>query len=432
MSIRSNLLLSSALVASALVAGMHLLSAGAAVAEPAYMGAGSCASSNCHGSVSPRKATNVLQNEYVTWQKHDLHSQAWLVLGNEDSRRIAAHLGIKDAQQEPMCLVCHSTYKPDARRSANFQLEDGVSCEACHGPAENYLGPHTATDATHAKNVELGMSDIVPVEARASMCIDCHTGAADRAVTHRLIGAGHPRLSFELDTYSMLEPKHWVVDDDYRERKGDYQPVQAWLVGQGVVADEMLAMLQSPERSRDGMWPELSLMYCYTCHHSLAEEQWKDRTYGGRPGELRLNTASLIILREALAALDEAGAVALRDGIEAMHNQFRDGIKPAVVQNVRATVKETSGRLSKRSFSEREMRTLLRRLSSFCAGTGALPYEVAEQVAMGMSSIQSALSADGSLFKREIDAVYAALKTPAEFRAADFTKSCGEFQARLR
>src|SRR6187402_1130810 len=60
----------------------------------AYEGVGSCASSQCHGSLSPRKMANVLQNEYSTWKKHDPHAKAWQTLLSADSKRIAHHLGV--------------------------------------------------------------------------------------------------------------------------------------------------------------------------------------------------------------------------------------------------------------------------------------------------------------------------------------------------
>ncbi len=46
-------------------------------------------------------------------------------------------------------------------------MSDGVACEACHGPAEKWLGPHTAADNTHEGNVALGMLDTKKLDVRA-------------------------------------------------------------------------------------------------------------------------------------------------------------------------------------------------------------------------------------------------------------------------
>jgi hypothetical protein len=416
------------LLAATLILGLHT----PGFAEgPAYMGTGSCSSSNCHGGVSPRKATNVLQNEYVTWQKHDLHAQAWLNLGNAESKRIAYHLGIKDAQKDPLCLSCHATYHPDARQGKNFQIEDGVGCESCHGPGEKYLGPHTANDATHAKNVENGMLDIVAPHQRAALCVTCHIGNDDKSVSHRLIGAGHPRLSFELDTFSMLEPKHWIVDDDYKSRKADYSPVKAWLIGQAEVADAMLDTSLSKTRSRDGQWPELTQFYCYSCHHSLAEDQWKNRDYGGRPGELRLNVSSLIILREALKATEPALSVALAAKMEDLHKRYRDATPVDAIRGIKSVLAQIRTAVDARDYDRGALDRLLKRVTVYGAATRGLQYEVAEQIAMAMSSIVSARSADGKLFKSEIDGVYSALATPDEFNADEFTAACDAFAKAL-
>ena len=42
-----------------------------------HLGVASCASSVCHGAPLERQSTTVLQNEYVTWSRHDHHSGAY-------------------------------------------------------------------------------------------------------------------------------------------------------------------------------------------------------------------------------------------------------------------------------------------------------------------------------------------------------------------
>jgi hypothetical protein len=74
---------------------------------------------------------------------------------------------------------------------------------------------------------------------------------------------------------------------------------------------------------------------------------------------------------------------------------------------------------------------LLKRVTVYGAATRGLQYEVAEQIAMAMSSIVSARSADGKLFKSEIDGVYSALATPDEFNADEFTAACDAFAKAL-
>ncbi|MDH3768890.1 MAG: hypothetical protein OES99_10620, partial [Gammaproteobacteria bacterium] len=71
-----------------------------------HLGVQSCGASSCHGSASARNTYAVLQNEYVTWARHDLHSEAYKVLKNEQSQRIAKNLGLEAAHTAKICLDC--------------------------------------------------------------------------------------------------------------------------------------------------------------------------------------------------------------------------------------------------------------------------------------------------------------------------------------
>lgn len=391
-----------------------------------FMGVASCASSNCHGGTSPRDSSNVLQNEYVTWSKNDSHSQAWVVLTQKDAQKIAANLGIAAPEKEPWCLECHATYVEDQTKlSKEFKIEDGVGCESCHGAASGYLSSHTAADTTHAKNLKAGLSDLSPLSARTHLCLDCHLGSEDASVNHRLMGAGHPRLSFELDTFSMLQPKHWVVDDDYRLRKGDYNSARAWLVGQAVIAERTLEQLGSEKRSRTNGMPEFTTLTCYTCHHSLGQEQWRSRDYDGHPGELRLNTASLFVVEQALRALGDSTADLLKRQIVELHSAFREHNVAKVLPAIEETVRGARLKFENHALDNSTLKSLLKRVAESGAKVPHLQYEFAEQIAMALSSILAAMP--DANYKVALQSVYDSLRSPADFRAEEFTKACAEF-----
>ncbi len=401
------------------------------------MGVASCASSNCHGAVAPRDATSILQNEYTTWTKHDSHAKAYLSLLNEDSRRIAEHLGIERAENAPLCLACHATYVADeGLRGEKFRLEDGVGCESCHGASEKYLGPHTEEGSTHARNLSQGMADLVSSEKRAEFCLGCHLGNDEKYVDHKLIGAGHPRLTFELDTFTALQPVHWDVDEDYITRKEDYVPARAWLVGQIERADAMLDTISSEARSRAGSGPlagpELTLLYCYTCHHSLTEDQWQKRAYGGKAGELRLNLSSFEIVGRAMTNMNAALAAKLVSRVEALHSAADTA---AAVKALREALSEARKIASSQKYSRGSLDDLLSALASFGAASAeSLEYptfEVAEQIAMGISSVASSIEPDGSLHKREIDQIYSALNEPESFQPELFVTACSQLLHQL-
>jgi hypothetical protein len=63
-----------------------------------HLGVASCAGNNCHGSIEPYKTSRVAQNEYLIWVQKDRHSKAFAVLREDRSKRIAANLGLPDAE----------------------------------------------------------------------------------------------------------------------------------------------------------------------------------------------------------------------------------------------------------------------------------------------------------------------------------------------
>ena len=266
-------------------------------AEKMHMGVATCASGVCHGSIRPRSATNVLQNEFVTWSRLDPHSNAYNLLFNEDSKRIARNLGLSNAHEAGVCLDCHADNVPSDRRGPKFQIADGVGCESCHGGSENYLSSHTDPKQSHAQNIEDGLYPTDDVVARANLCFSCHMGDQNKIASHEIMGAGHPRLSIELDTFTALEPPHYLVDSDYRKRKWDEDSVVVWAVGQLQAARQTVLLIEEHLNKSDSRFPELSLFDCHACHHPMSDIKWQqNKTVGLPPGSVRLNDASLSMI----------------------------------------------------------------------------------------------------------------------------------------
>ena len=106
--------------------------------------------------------------------------------------------------------------------------------------------------------------------ARTRLCLSCHLGDRQKFVDHRLMGAGHPRQSFEVALFSILQPYHWEPDDDYISR-GKQAPndVKLWAIGQAVAVDEIMDAMLDPNRNTLGLFPELVLYDCQACHHGI-------------------------------------------------------------------------------------------------------------------------------------------------------------------
>ena len=144
------------------------------------MGPGSCASTACHGAITPQNINEVLQNEYSTWIVKDKHAQSYRALTGALGERMAGILGLGKAETAAKCLACHALNPPAELRSRTFDVSEGVSCEGCHGPASGWLGPHTERDWTHAKSVALGMVDTRDIVKRTEKCLSCHLGSEEK------------------------------------------------------------------------------------------------------------------------------------------------------------------------------------------------------------------------------------------------------------
>ena len=140
----------------ALILAVLAFSPSARAADPALpqslphqsLGVASCASSLCHGSVHEWAGSRVRQNEYLTWSREDPHARSYAKLTSERSAQIVRRLGLRQpATEVAACLDCHVHNAPRERRGNGFQLSDGISCEACHGPAERWLTSHVQPDA---------------------------------------------------------------------------------------------------------------------------------------------------------------------------------------------------------------------------------------------------------------------------------------------
>ena len=233
---------------SHIVAGLvwsFALTGGAAETPAKFLGANSCASSSCHGGGGAK------QNQFLVWSLKDFHSQRPpATLATARAKQIADALAIKDPATDVRCTACHAPLNlvPEKLHGENFKASEGVSCESCHGPAENWLRSHTRKDYTHADRTSAGMRDLKNLYVRANTCVACHQN-----VDNDILKAGHPELIFELDGQSAAEPKHWGA-----EKNGN--SAQAWFVGQAVALREMswqLANEKSPTEDQINRWAGL-------------------------------------------------------------------------------------------------------------------------------------------------------------------------------
>ena len=370
------------------------------------LGTVTCASSLCHGTIKLWKGSNVLQNEYLTWSRTDKHARAYNVLLNERSKRIATNLGLKQpAHEAKICLDCHAHVVPQERRGERFNITDGVTCEGCHGPAEKWVKTHVApgdsATAQHAANIDDGMYPTSDAVARAKLCMSCHYGNQDKLVTHRIMGAGHPRMSFELDTFTEIAPKHFVVDKDYSERKKVWDGAKTWAIGQALAVSETMTILADPKRGRDGVFPELVLFDCHACHHPMSENRWKPKTAFGpsiSPGLVRLNDSSMLMLRAITRAIDPQLGDRVVAQTQKLHRAIAgEGDAFAEAAALRKLAQETVPVMSSATFSNQTMAAVLSRLIEDGIQGTYSDYAAAEQATLAIGSLGAYLTKQGAM-----------------------------------
>ncbi len=117
------------------------------------------------------KTCGMCHNSSLKGQMYDKwaatkHATAYATLASVESKAIAEEMGIKDAQQDSTCLKCHVTgYGLPA--TDEYSVQEGVTCEACHGPGQHYDDIRVMTK----EEIRLQKGMIVPDE---ELCVTCH------------------------------------------------------------------------------------------------------------------------------------------------------------------------------------------------------------------------------------------------------------------
>jgi hypothetical protein len=407
-----------------------------------YMGAASCNGSACHGSTTPKTKFSIPQNEYWIWLDNDSHAKAYEVLTKPDSQRMAKNLGIDKPEKSARCLVCHAVDVDEKHQGPNYDLKEGVTCEGCHGPAEKWLGPHTRKDWDKKKGAEYGMLDTKNLAKRSQRCLACHLGVESNVVDHELIGAGHPRLNFELDNFSTVMPSHWLPPKDKAQR--DWLGAKSWAVGQAVALRNQLELLSSSRRSQATLWPDLIHFDCYACHHSVVDrvreisdeekklQRWRVREYGGKPGRLVWNAANYTVFRHFVTEMAPDKAQTFDQLVTAFHDRLTGKYSTAEFEQTFTKLEQFAAQLvpavEQYTFTQKSAWSLLRRISGNGMGIANAGFQSAEQAVLSMSSLIDSYKdsvgplPNGKAVKAAIDALYDDIKSGRQFDLVKFAK----------
>lgn len=421
------------------------LPGGGADAAPAVgrasVGVASCAGSTCHGRMEGDGKV-VRQDELMRWQEPSTpggaHSRAFAVLSGTRSRQIAATLGLGDPTAAPACLGCHST--PAAERGARFLPQDGVGCEACHGPAGGWIASHYAVGASHWANVAAGMIPLERPQARASVCLDCHFGS-DRPgqfVTHRIMAAGHPRISFELDLFSSMQAHH-DEDADYARRKGRTDSLKFWAVGQAMAVERALG-LYAGGKGTEGAFPEFYFFDCQSCHRRIYDQAERSKTWEANPGRPipagmpPFNDENMIMLTAAARVIAPGAAGRFDADSRAFHAAIAIDRRAAVAAAGR--LGQSAGALANAMASAPTSGDMAFAIVSEIAGGAISPrftdYEGSVQAVMAIDTLLNSLVKSGRVtvgaaagIRAYVNRAYGAVKEPNGYRPAEFRAALG-------
>ena len=404
------------------------------IAEKIHMGVASCASSVCHGKLQRQPDSNVWLNEYRIWTGAGKHSQAYRLLENEASRRIADNLGLASATTAKVCLDCHADNVPPEKRGPRFQISDGVGCEACHGGAEEWIESHAAMGATHSMNLGAGMYPTETPTTRAQLCLSCHMGNEEKFAGHDIMGAGHPRLSFELEAFQTNQPAHFDVDDDYRDRKGDISGFQLWLAGQVEAATRFADIVRTRINVNGAPYPELALYDCHACHHLMDDRRWSPvRGSAAGPGTLRIQDPHALMLQAVAGVIESDEAQNELAGLTA--ELIRGGHTDVAVARVSA------GRLAQwlrarqrdwlsRQYGADQVRDVRRAIVDYAARGILNDFVAAEQAVMALDTLSYALGDRGSV-GAAIDRVFDEVADDASYDPRSFAATAAGIRSQF-
>ena len=111
-------------------------------------------------------------DQWKIWTE-SAHAGAFETLASDAAKKIAADNGLGNPQAEDACLKCHATRAflgagVAISAQAKYADNEGVGCEACHGPGSDYKPAKIMKDPEAARAAGLVM------ERTAEACTRCH------------------------------------------------------------------------------------------------------------------------------------------------------------------------------------------------------------------------------------------------------------------
>ena len=110
--------------------------------------------------------------QYRIWSETK-HAHALDSLKTAEAKEMGKKYGVDDPATSGKCLKCHSTAYgfTEAKVTEAIPVEEGISCESCHGPGKDYMKKSVMEDKAQA--IANGL--VMPTE---ETCKKCHNPEA--------------------------------------------------------------------------------------------------------------------------------------------------------------------------------------------------------------------------------------------------------------
>jgi hypothetical protein len=375
----------------------------------------------CHEVPGVRDAASgltdrVRMSEWKIWAEQDKHASAYKVLSEPRSQRIGQLMAKDVLAADTGCIQCHTSnavnelWSPACfRNGQNAYVQEGVSCQTCHGPAELWESEHIKTtwhEKSPEQKAEFGFNTMEDPVQRATMCTSCHIGSSERGriITHEMYAAGHPMLSgFDMEAFADKMPRHWRYSHEKPGGKPfNFERTRAVLIG------SVVAMRTAVKLANDGSvtWPELARLECYSCHHELETPSWRQVDFASRAaGRPRLELGCFPLVR--VAAQQAASEEGVRD-VDRLVGEARGAFARNMFGDVESLAqlrtavdgwsKEIEPQLASMPLDQARVREILDQLLQVAAD-GTHDFDTSRQLTGAMVVVAEELSRSGAQVK---------------------------------
>jgi hypothetical protein len=258
-------------------------------------------------------------------------------------------------------------------------------------------------------------------------------------VTHGMMAAGHPRVSFELDLFSAMQ-QHYDFDADYKRRKTQPDSVQVWAVGQAEAVKRSTRLFGNAKYGTEGIFPQYYFFDCHSCHRQISDNPAAGRRFETNPGRpmpfglAPYNDENIIMLSAVSKILAPGQAERFDAASRNLHQAMGEGRSQAVAAaaQLHAAADALSGALAGNGNSGDTAFRVIEAVGSKAISPRFTDYAGSAQAVMAVDTLLNALVSDGRItvgaaagIRANINRAYAAVGSPERYDPSQFRAALG-------